>query len=725
MKAKFILMLFLAFNISNIFAQNTLKVKLIDCETKEPLIGASVVLQSTTNGASSDTEGVATLSNIPDGNQKIEVSYMGYEKTIKEFTFPLPSDSLIVITIEPDENELQEIVVSSTRGTRTFKNIPTRIEFINTEELGEKGVMKPGDIRMLLNESTGIMTQQTSAISGNSSIRIQGLDGRYTQILKDGFPVFSGAASGLGLLQTPPLDLKQVEIIKGSSSTLYGGGAIAGLVNLISKTPEEERDFSIHLNGTTGKGLDINSYFGQKFNKVGTTVFASYNRNWVYDPSDVGFTAIPKFDRFVLNPKLYLYLSDNTDFNFGINSTIENRLGGDIRYVEGKGSEEHSYFERNKTQRHSTQLSFEHRFDKQNKLNVKNSITYFNRKIEIPDFTFDGEQLSSFSEVSYIHTREKTEWVAGANVWTDKFTEKKLTNFPLRDYDMTTFGLFIQNNTKITDWMDIESGLRTDYVTDYGFTVLPRISSHFRITDKFSSRVGGGFGYKAPTIFSEDSERIQFQNVLPIDDDKNKLEKSYGANVDFTYKTGLFDNQVFLSINQLFFYTYLKNPLELQAANSNQWQFNNIDGHMDSKGAETNMKISYKDFSLFFGYTYIDAKIKENDRTYQKTLTPKHKINSVLMYEIEDKWKIGLEAYYTGKQKLNDGKTGQGYLICGLMMQRIWEKFSIYANFENFTDRRQTRFDSIYTGSMTNPEFRDIYAPLDGFVINGGIKFRL
>lgn len=725
MKAKFILMLFLAFNISNIFAQNTLKVKLIDCETKEPLIGASVVLQSTTNGASSDTEGVATLSNIPDGNQKIEVSYVGYEKTIKEFTFPLPSDSLIVITIEHDENELQEIVVSSTRGTRTFKNIPTRIEFINTEELGEKGVMKPGDIRMLLNESTGIMTQQTSAISGNSSIRIQGLDGRYTQILKDGFPVFSGAASGLGLLQTPPLDLKQVEIIKGSSSTLYGGGAIAGLVNLISKTPEEERDFSIHLNGTTGKGLDINSYFGQKFNKVGTTVFASYNRNWAYDPSDVGFTAIPKFDRFVLNPKLYLYLSDNTDFNFGINSTIENRLGGDIRYVEGKGSEEHSYFERNKTQRHSTQLSFEHRFDKQNKLNVKNSITYFNRKIEIPDFTFDGEQLSSFSEVSYIHTREKTEWVAGANVWTDKFTEKKLTNFPLRDYDMTTFGLFIQNNTKITDWMDIESGLRTDYVTDYGFVVLPRISSHFRITDKFSSRVGGGFGYKAPTIFSEDSERIQFQNVLPINDDNNKLEKSYGANVDFTYKTGLFDNQIFLSINQLFFYTYLKNPLELQAANSNQWQFNNIDGHMDSKGAETNMKISYKDFSLFFGYTYIDAKIKENDRSYQKTLTPKHKINSVLMYEIEDKWKIGLEAYYTGKQKLNDGKTGQGYLICGLMMQRIWEKFSIYANFENFTDRRQTRFDSIYTGSMTNPEFRDIYAPLDGFILNAGIIIKL
>ncbi|SHG20803.1 TonB-dependent receptor [Dysgonomonas macrotermitis] len=725
MKTKIILMLFLAFSLPNIFAQNTLKVKLIDCETKEPLIGANVVLQNTTNGVSSDTEGLAVLSNIPNGNQKIEITYMGYEKTIKEFTFPLAYDEAIVIKVEPDEETLQEVVVSSTRGTRTFKDIPTRIEFINTEELGEKGVMKPGDIRMLLNESTGIMTQQTSAISGNSSIRIQGLDGRYTQILKDGFPVFSGAASGLGLLQTPPLDLKQVEIIKGSSSTLYGGGAIAGLINLISKTPEKERDFSIHLNGTTGKGLDVNSFFGQKFNKVGTTVFASYNRNWAYDPSNVGFTAIPKFDRFVLNPKLFLYLSENTDFNFGINSTIENRLGGDIKYVEGKGDDEHSYYERNKTQRHSSQLSFEHRFDKQNKLNVKNSVTYFTRKIEIPDFKFDGDQLSSFSEVSYIHTKEKTEWVAGANVWTDKFTEKKLTDFPLRDYNMTTLGLFVQNNTKVTDWMSLESGLRTDYVTDYRFVVLPRISSNFKITDKFSSRVGGGFGYKAPTIFSEDSERIQFQNVLPIDDDKNKLEKSYGANVDFTYKTGLFGDQVFLSINQLFFYTYLKNPLELQAAENNHWQFNNIDGHVDSKGAETNMKLKYKDFGLLLGYTYTDANVKEDGRSYQKTLTPKHKVNSVLMYEVEDKWKIGLEAYYTGKQKLNDGKTGQDYLICGLMMQRIWEKFSIYANFENFTDRRQTRFDTIHTGSITKPEFRDIYAPLDGFVINAGIIIKL
>src|SRR4051812_34910811 len=86
--------------------------------------------------------------------------------------------------------DLEEVQVSTTRSSRSIQDIPTRIEFIAGEELDEKANMKPGDIRMMLSESTGIQTQTTSATSGNSSIRIQGLDGRYTQILKDGFPMF-------------------------------------------------------------------------------------------------------------------------------------------------------------------------------------------------------------------------------------------------------------------------------------------------------------------------------------------------------------------------------------------------------------------------------------------------------------------------------------------------------------------------------------------------------
>ena len=95
------------------------------------------------------------------------------------------------------------------------------------------------------------------------------------------------------------------------------------------------------------------------------------------------------------------------------------------------------------------------------------------------------------------------------------------------------------------------------------------------------------------------------------------------------------------------------------------------------------------------------------------------------MYELEDKWKIGAEAYYFSKQKLNDGSTGRTYWTTGFMAEKLWENFSIYINFENFMDTRQSKFGSIYSGSLANPAFKDIYAPLDGFVVNGGLKLKL
>lgn len=724
MNIRIIILAIVTLLVQNAWAQNTFKAIVKDEKSKEILIGVNAVLNQTTNGASSDENGIITISNIPNGVQHITFSYLGYESETKSFSFPLSSTASVEIFLEQDEETLEEVIISSTRGTRSIQNIPTRVEFISSEELGEKGSMKPGDIRMLLNESTGIITQQTSATSGNAAIRIQGLDGRYTQILKDGFPVFADAASGLGLLQTPPLDLKQVEIIKGSTSTLYGGGAIAGLINLISKTPEEKRNLSLHLNGTSGKGLDVSGFYGQRFNKVGTTIFASYNRNWAYDPSNTGFTAIPQFDRYVFNPKLFLYLTENTQMSIGLNAMFEDRLGGDIEYIKGKGDDTHSYFEKNKTQRHSTQLTFGHRFNEKDRLDFKNSVTYFKRNIDVPSYSFEGVQVSTFSELSHTHTNQKTEWVAGVNLWTNKFDEKKLTDFQPRDYNQTILGAFVQNNWEATEWLNLETGLRTDYVPDYGTAILPRVSAHFKITDKFSSRLGGGFGYKAPTIFTEDSERLQYQHVLPIDKDKNKLERSYGLNIDFNYVTSFCDGNITFSINQLFFYTYLDNPLLLQSTTDGLYRLNNITGHTDSKGGETNVKIGYKDFHLYLGYTFTDIGTKENGIRRENILTPKHRLNGILMYEVEDEWKIGLEAYYFSPQKLGDGLKGKQYVVCGFMIEKIWEMFSLYANFENFTDRRQTRFDTIYTGSISNPIFRDIYAPLDGFVMNAGVKLR-
>ncbi len=704
-------------------AQNTFRFLIKDSMSGDPLPGANVTIQDTSIGTSSDEGGTAKLENIPNGTHAVVFSFVGYQTQTKKILFPNDTVQPLEIRLDGEEEELEVIVISSTRSSRTIADIPTRVELIAGEELDEKANMKPGDIRMLLNESTGIQTQQTSATSANASIRIQGLDGRYTQILKDGFPLYAGFSGGLGLLQIPPLDLKQVEVIKGSSSTLFGGGAIAGMVNLISRTPTEERDLRFLINGTSAKGLDLSGFYGQKFGKIGFTIFGSGNSNEPYDPADIGLTAIPKVERYTINPRLFVDFGDKTVFNIGLNFTTEDRIGGDIKYIEGDGDATHQYFENNESQRVSTQLSLTRNLGESSSLNFKNSVNHFNRTIEVPGYKFDGIQYSTFTELNYSSHGEKVEWITGLNFWTDKFSEIQTTVLPLRNYSHVTMGAFIQNTVSITEKVSLESGVRGDYVIDYGFALLPRLSILYKASPAFSSRIGGGFGYKPPTIFTEESERMQYQNVLPISPERNELEKSYGANWDLNYRTEL--GEVGFSINHLFFYTYLDNPLFLSAVGDGYNEFVNLKGYIDTKGTETNVKFQFGDLKLFIGYTFTDTKIHNNGTSVQNPLTAKHRLNNVLMYEVEEKWKVGLEAYYFSAQKLTDDTYGKEYWICGLMVEKLWEKFSLFINFENFLDTRQTRFDTIYTGVISSPVFRDIYAPVDGFVINGGLKFNL
>lgn len=709
------------------YAQNSYKAIIKDAENQQILPGATVKVYGTTLGTTSDDKGMVTLNNIPSGKQIIEFSYLGFKKKRVTLTFPVQNTEpfLILLEEEEEDEELDEVVISATRSTRTIANIPTRVEVIAGEELDEKGNMKPGDIRMLLAESTGIQTQQTSATSGNSSIRIQGLDGKYTQMIRDGFPLYSGFSGGLGLLQIAPLDLQQVEVIKGSSSTLYGGGAIAGLVNLVSKKPREEREFNLLLNGTSALGLDASVFYAKKNDKIGTTIYAAYNKGTEYDPSDIGLSAIPKFDRYTINPKLFLYFNEATTLTVGLNGTIEKRIGGDMEFLKGRGNAEHSYFEENKTNRYSTQVELDHNLSDNEKLSFRNSVSYYDRSIGMPNHLFSGAQVSTYSEANYRRFNEKVEWVAGLNFLTDNFKEDRNSNFALRNYNYNTIGLFVQNTWDATEKFTLESGVRGDYHNEYGFFFLPRISGLLKINEHFSTRLGGGLGYKAPTVFTEDAERIQFRNVLPIDVANTKAERSFGLNYDINYSTRLLDGEVGFSINQLFFYTRINSPILLSNTTNGELAYVQPKGNLNTKGLETNAKITYDDFKLFIGYTFADVKQDENGNTTNYPLVSKHRLNNVLMYEVEDKWKIGAEAYYFGKQKLNDGTTGRAYWTTGLMAEKLWERFSIFINFENLTNVRQTKFGPIYTGSITEPVFKDIYAPVDGMVINGGIKIKL
>ncbi len=718
-----LLIIFFSATIVN-FAQSTYNAFVKDEHTNEPLIGVNVILKNTPLGSASDENGYVEISNIPDGTYEIIFSYIGYRTHSVTITFPAVDDDVFEILLESEAEELEEISVASTRGSRLIDDEPTRVEVIAGEEIDEKISKDPSNISMMLNESTGIQVQQTSASSVNSTFRIQGLDGRYTQLLKDGLPLYSGFSGSLSIVQIPPLDLRQIEIIKGSASTLYGGGAIAGLLNLVSKEPARHRDLSFLINTTTAGGLDLSGYYSQKFEGYGLTVFASRNTQRAYDNNDDNFTDLPETERYSFNPKLFLYFNDNSTLEFGGSISTEERIGGSINLIKGNPDTVFTYTEENLSDRYSTQIKYKLKLNG-SELILKNSIGYFNRKIIIPDYTFKGSQLSSFSEASYSWQNENHEWILGMNFLSEDFNDKSAA-VNLLDYSDYTFGSFIQNTFNITENVVLESGFRADYNFDYGLFAVSRISFLLKPLENITSRIGGGLGYKIPSIFNEESEKIFFRNLLPLDKDNVNAERTYGFNFDVNYRTILSDELTF-TINQLLFYTRINNPILIRTSetDSSFYEFYTGDGFLDTQGAETNIKFTYDHIKLFIGYTYIFAQNHFSNSTGEFALTPKHRLGIVLIFEEHDNYRVGFEAYYTGKQFLSTGERTTDFWVTGLMLEKKFGFLSLFLNFENFLDTRQSRYGAMYNGLPSSPEFVEIYAPTDGRIINGGIKIKL
>ena len=714
---------FLIICLTNLFAQNTFKAIIKNEKTTETLASVSVFVVNSQLNSTTDKNGLVIIENMPNGKQTIVFSLIGYRK--KEKTINFPQNETIEILLEPTAEELEEVkITSTTRSSRNFKNIPTRIEIISGEELDEKSSMQPGNIKMILTESTGIQTQQTSQVSGSASIRIQGLDGKYTQLLQDGFPLYSGFASGLSILQIPPLNLKRVEVIKGSTSTLYGGGAIAGLINLITKEPTEKREISFLANINQTQALDLSAFYAEKYKKTGLTIYASNNSQKAYDTNNDGFSDIPKFNRFTFNPKFFYYPNSKTSFSLGLNTGFENRIGGDMVVINDKPNSINTFFERNDSNRYSTQAKFERIFDNKNILTIKNSLGYFNRKIERQTYNFDGNQIATFTEINFLVPNEKSEWNMGTTLVSDNFKQTNIVADKL-DYSNSSVGFFVQNNFIATEKFIVESGLRIDFTNRNNVFVLPRVSLLYKMNEKLTSRFGGGLGYKTPTVFSEETEEKAFQNINSLDFAKVNPEKSYGLNADINYKTTIFE-EINFSINQMFFYTIINKPLVLNPVLfTTNFTFENANGNIETKGFETNMKFRFEDISCFVGYTFIDAKRKFNNISAINPLTAKHRLNANLMYEWEEKLRIAYEVFYVGNQFLTNNEKVPDYWVMGISGEYKFKYFSLFLNLENFQDSRQSRYENMYSGTIQNPNFREVYTPTDGFILNGGIKLRL
>jgi len=706
-------------------------------EDSDALYGAAAVID-TALSAIADSNGMLEIRNIPDGEHVIEFSYTGYFKKKVKITFPQPANAAVTqVRLQTQALEVDDVVVASTRNYQKAEYDPVQVDVMDAEEVEQESHDKPSDVSHILREQPGVQVQRTSATAGTMGIRLQGLSSDYVQVLQDGFPLFGGFSNVIGITQIPPLNLQQVEILKGPESTLYGGDAIAGVINLISKQPTVAPVYDLMFNGESANAYDAGFYASQKIKWFAFSLMGTYRYQKEKDWSGDGFSETPLLNRYSVSPQLFFDLSTHARINIGVSFTHENRTGGSDAWFNGTSDSTNNYYEKNLSDHASSNFKFEYKFGDKGTLTIKNAVNYFNRNLQLPYYVFSGNQLASSSEMNYHVAVKKHDIVVGVDARTDEFNEGPDSSVVKRNYNFITIGIFGQYMYHFDAKTTLEAGFRLDYNNVYKVYPLPHVAFLRKWNDIFSTRLNFGMGYKLPTIFQAESEEARFINVAPIAANVNP-ELSFGGT--FNWKAALPNfNGVHITINQLYFFTEIVHPLQADTASlSNcptgdciETSYTNTNGYTQSAGVETGFNLKYRGLETGLTYTLTDSHNKYTDVLGNPVLsvnplTSKHIVSIMAGYEIKNFF-IGIDCYYYSPVKLEDGTTGKDIWEVGISTQYAWKFLLLFANLENIADIRQTSYGPVVYANPTyaHPAFAQIYGPLEGRLFNAGIKFHL
>lgn len=697
------------------FAQYQINVVVKDSQTKEPLIGATVVEQGTTNGATTDVNGLAKMQTSKNGTVSLQVKYIGYESTTIKIGIPQIQPSTEIL-LDPSSENLEEVTVTSVRTNSRIEQIPTRVEVLGGEDIHEENGIMPGNLLGIVGDVAGIQMQQVSASSGNTFARIQGLDGRYTQLLKDGMPLYGGLSGSFGLMQTPPLDLKQIEIIKGSCSTLYGGDAIAGIINLISKEPSLQQEASVTANETSFGETNLNTYLAKRYKDFGYTLFAGQTLRKATDINNDGLSEVPKVGSTVIHPRFEFYFSPKTTLTVDYSGTFDKRTGGDMRYFST--ANDTLYHVQTQTTRNSATAKLVDNLTDNSNLTVKLSGSNVQQTIDTKFYDFKAAQSLYYSEISYFQQLKRMNWVVGINANGDNF-DNRSPQIPIDNYFYQTIGAFVQNTYNPIEALTIESGFRVDYQNRYGWFPLPRLSVMYKINKEFTARVNGGLGYKAPAPLNYLDPEVDLNKLSSVNG--LKPEHSRGINADIGYQNHF--DEVNVTINQAFFASSISSPID-SMLNRPTIVLYNAGKSVRTWGAQTYARIAIDELEIYFSYVYTNAK-KLYDPNQTPICTPKHDLSNTNMYELNKHWTVGLENGLVAGQLDQNYRSVPAYYIMAAMVQYKTGPLTFVLNGENLMNVRQSNYGPLYDGTIDNPQFHQLWAPIEGRVINLSVTWKL
>jgi outer membrane receptor for ferrienterochelin and colicins len=617
--------------------------------------------------------------------------------------------------VEHAEAEAEEIIVQATRSGRRVQDEPVRVEVIGREEIEEKLLMTPGNISMLVAETGGLRVQVTSPALGAANVRVRGLEGRYTQLLADGLPLY-GQASSIGLLQIAPTDLGQVEVIKGAASALYGPSALGGVINLVARRPGDAPEAELLLNATTRNGQDATAYAASPLgDEWGYSVVGGAHRQRRQDLDDDGWIDMPGFDRFTFRPRLFWEGADGAKAFLTVGAMAEDRVGGTLR--GGTVPDGRPFAQTQDTTRFDAGLVVEAPVGDVGTFHLRASGMTQDHDHRFGDVVEDDRHDTLFGEASFAAGSERTAWLLGAAVQRDSFRSKA---FPAIDYRYTVPGVFAQVEHDATDELTFAASGRFDDHSDYGSFFSPRLSALYR-PGRWTVRASLGRGFYAPTPFVDEIESAGLSRLAPLGD--LRAETANTASLDVGYSVGRTE------LIAALFAADVDDAVRLEATAPASVRLVNVEGSTRTRGIELLARHRWESFSVTGTYVHVDA--TEPDGAARRTVprTPRHTAGVVAMWEEHGRGRLGVEAYYTGRQRLEDNPfrdISRPYVELGVLGEIVLGRASLFLNLENILDVRQTKYDPLVRPDRA-PDGRwtvDVWAPTEGFVVNGGVRLK-
>jgi iron complex outermembrane receptor protein len=607
---------------------------------------------------------------------------------------------------KPPQHE-ETVVVEATRTNKRLEDVPVRVEVLQREEIEEKMLMTPGDIVMMLNEMGGLRVQATSPSLGAATVRVHGLPGRYTQFLVDGLPLFGQQPAGIGLLQTPPMDIGRVEVIKGVASALYGSSALAGVVNLVSRRPSDSHESEILLNQTSRNGTDALVWLsGPVSSTTGYSFIGGAHRQARQDVEGDGWSDLPKYGRVTARPRLFWTQPSGGSWMVTAGVVREDRSGG------GRTPAGDPYAEALDTTRVDGGLSGRWPAGPV-MMTARASVSRAGHQHRFGAIVEDDVHRTAFAELAAIGGAGRHAWVAGAAWQADEYE----TPVEGASYTHRSPAVFAQHDFMISPRAIVSTSARVERLGPYGTSISPRFSALFR-PGGWTLRASAGAGRAAPVPLTEDTEAIGLSRVTIAD--PLEPERGISGTVDVVRS---FEH---LSIGVTGFAARVRDPLALELRSAGL-VLANAPGPIRTRGVELLGRFHRGPFAATLSHVELDATEAAGVSRARIALQPRRSSGLVAMWEEEDRGRIGVEVYYTGRQRLDDDPfrtESAAYVITGALVEWHVGRARLFLNAENLGGTRLTNYSPFIRPSraIDGRWTVDAWAPLEGRTVNGGIR---